>query len=50
MLGRMHQKTDQMRAEDPVEDPRMQYSTNSSAKGKRFILQFPTVTLLLTRL
>ena len=23
--GRTHQKTDQMRAEDPVEDPRMQY-------------------------
>jgi len=38
-----------MRAEDP--DKKIHAcSTNASAKNKRFILQFPTVTLSSTRL
>jgi len=39
----MQQKVVQIRAEDPVETINA-CSTNSSAKRKRFILQFPTAT------
>ena len=49
LLGRTQHKTDQMRAENPVEKIHA-CNTDSSAKSKRFILQSPTVTLLLTRL
>jgi len=45
----MQQKADQTRAEDPVEKIHA-CSTNSSAKNKRFIQQFPAGTPLSTRL
>jgi len=43
LRSRTQQKTDKMRAEDPAEKIHA-CSTNSCAKSKRFILQFPTVT------
>jgi len=49
LLGHTQQKTDQLRAEDPVEKIHA-CGTSLSVKSKRFILHFPTVTPSLTRL